>query len=433
MSVQVASPESASVSSQVLAATEKRGWLRSPVFWLVVLAFAVRIAFMLGARTYLFEAYRYDEYSYHNEATNIARSIAEGRGFSSPFSADYTGPTAWIAPVYPYLVAFFFRLFGEFSTNAAIALMLLQSAFSALTCVPIVAIGDRCAGRRAGSIAALLWAVFPWFSKWAVCWIWEVSLSALLFTVLFWCALRLADGASRKMWLGYGALWGFALLVNPALLTLLPASLIWCAYKLRKGWLRHTVAAGIVCLVVISPWLVRNRIVFGHWAFLRGNFGFEFWLGNARYATPRGWVKQHPMGNPEQLALYRTMGEPAFVQAKLEDALSAVRENPGKFMRTSLDRVGYFWDGSAMGYRPRVAWFWLPGSFAVLSFLLLPSMLAAILRRMYAWPLFFGALLLYPVPYYLTFSQVRYRHALEPLMLVLLCCLIPKSWVDPQQ
>jgi hypothetical protein len=32
--------------------------------------------------------------------------------------------------------------------------------------------------------------------------------------------------------------------------------------------------------------------------------------------------------------------------------------------------------------------------------------------------MFFGAILLYPLPYYLTFSQVRYRHAVEPLILL---------------
>ncbi|HET7184747.1 MAG TPA: glycosyltransferase family 39 protein [Terriglobales bacterium] len=415
-------------------------WLRSPAFWMVVVAFAVRIGFMLAARTYLFDAYRIDEYSYHNETTSIARSIAEGRGFSSPFSADYTGPTSWIAPVYPYLCALFFRCFGVFSTKAAIALILLQSLISALTCVPILGIAKRTVGPRAGIPAALLWAIFPWFSKWAVCWIWEISLSTLLFACLFWYALRLAEPASWKLWLGFGALWGFALLVNPALLTLLPPSLVWCAYQMRsperafalepaqvwwQQWTKHALVAAAACLLVISPWLVRNRVVLGQWAFVRGNFGFEFWLGNARYATPRGWIKQHPMGNAAELQRYRTMGEPTYVRSKLREALSAVRENPSRAIHTTAQRVAYFWDGSAMGYRPQVVWYWLPWSFAWFSFLLLPSMLFAILRRVRAWPLFFAVLLLYPIPYYITYSQVRYRHVLEPLMLLLLACLLP--------
>jgi hypothetical protein len=119
------------------------------------------------------------------------------------------------------------------------------------------------------------------------------------------------------------------------------------------------------------------------------------------------------------------MGEPTYVRSKLQEALSAVRENPSRAIHTTAQRVAYFWDGSAMGYRPQVVWYWLPWSFAWFSFLLLPSMLFAILRRVRAWPLFFAVLLLYPIPYYITYSQVRYRHVLEPLMLLLLACLLP--------
>ena len=129
-------------------AVRVRGRQARAIFWLVVLAFAVRIGFMLAAHTYLFASYRVDDYSYLNETTSIARSIAEGRGFSSPFSPAYTGPTSWVAPVYPYLCAIFFAGFGVLSTKAAAALLTLQSLFSALTCIPILGIGERTLYRK---------------------------------------------------------------------------------------------------------------------------------------------------------------------------------------------------------------------------------------------------------------------------------------------
>jgi hypothetical protein len=423
MTTQSASLEPAP-SQVVLRVAPGRAWLRSPALWMVVLAFAVRIGFMLGAHTYLFSEYRVDDYAYYNEATYIARSIAQGRGFSSPFGAAYTGPTSWLAPVYPYLCALFFAGFGVFTTKAAVALLTLQSLFSALTCIPILGVAERTVGRRAGLAAALLWAVFPWFSKWAVCWVWEISLSTLLFACLFWYALRLAEPAAGNLWLGFGAFWGFSLLVNPALLPLLPASLVWCGFQIhRQGgkWLRPALLAVAACVLVISPWLVRNQMVSGQWAFLRSNFGFEFWLGNTRYSTGRGWGGQHPTGNPAELARYQAMGEPAYVRWKTHEALDWVRSSKWDFLKLTARRVVYFWDGSAIGYRTAVAWYWLPWSFAALSFLTMPAMLVAHRRQLHAWPLFFAALLLYPLPYYLTYSQVRYRHVLEPLMLLLLC------------
>jgi hypothetical protein len=271
-------------------------------------------------------------------------------------------------------------------------------------------------------VAALLWAGFPWFSKWAVSWVWEISLSTLLFTWLFGYALRLSEPAFGKLWLGFGALWGITFLVNPALLPLLPASLMWCGFQIHRHgrkWVKPSLLALAACVLVISPWLARNRMVFGQWVFLRSNFGFEFWLGNARYTTPRGWIGQHPAGNPAELARYRTMGEPAYVREKLQDALATVRQTRWEFVKRTARRAEYFWDGSGMAYRPAMASYWLPRSFAAFSFLTLPAMLVAHRRRLRAWPMFFAALLLYPLPYYLTYNQVRYRHVLEPLMLLL--------------
>jgi 4-amino-4-deoxy-L-arabinose transferase-like glycosyltransferase len=321
-------------------------------------------------------------------------------------------------------------LFGVLTAKAAVALFVIQSVFSALTCIPILAIGERTMSRRAGIIAATLWALFPWFSKWAVTWVWEISLSALLFALLFWYALRLARPApaTRMLWIGFGALWGFALLVNPALLPLFPAALLWCGIELRKralasnwsSWIKLAFLSLAACFLVISPWLVRNRVVFGQWVFLRGNFGFEFYLGNNAHSLARGWGGQHPTGNPAELGRYRTIGEVAYVRERTHDALQWVRQSPAQFALLTAERARYFWDGSAMAYRPAVSWYWCPWSFAAFSFLMLPALLIAHRRRLYGWPLFFSALLLYPIPYYLTFSQVRYRHVLEPLMLLLL-------------
>jgi 4-amino-4-deoxy-L-arabinose transferase-like glycosyltransferase len=290
--------------------------------------------------------------------------------------------------------------------------------------VPILGIAERTVGRRAGLAASFLWAVFPWFSKWALSWIWEISLSALLFTCLFWYALRLAQPASRKMWLGFGAFWGFALLVNPALLPLLPASLVWCGFQVHRAggkWVKPALLALAACVLVISPWLVRNRVVFGQWAFLRGNFGVEFSVGNSPHSAGRGWIGLHPETNLVERARYQEMGEPAYGRWRMHQALDWIRASKRDFLKLTCKRVAYFWDGSAIQYRAPMPWYWMSWSFAGFSFLTLPAMLVAHRRRLYAWPLFFAAILLYPVPYYLVFSMARYRHTLEPLMLLLVC------------
>lgn len=114
------------------------------------------------------------------------------------------------------------------------------------------------------------------------------------------------------------------------------------------------------------------------------------------------------------------MGEIAYVRMREREAIQWVKENPRNFITLTAKRVSYFWDGTSMHFRTSIPWYWAPESYAIASFLLLPAVLIARRRRLRAWPMFLGLLLLYPVPYYLTFTQARYRHPIEPLMLLLI-------------
>ena len=113
------------------------------------------------------------------------------------------------------------------------------------------------------------------------------------------------------------------------------------------------------------------------------------------------------------------MGDVGYNRLKAQQALRFIRDYPREFVSLTAKRVVYFWDGSRMAYRPPTAWYWLPWSFLPLSLLAAPALGMALRRRVYAWQLFLGAFLLYPAPHYLVFSLVRYRHVLEPLLLLL--------------
>jgi 4-amino-4-deoxy-L-arabinose transferase-like glycosyltransferase len=398
----------------------------STIFILVLIAFVVRLSFLFLLRTYQFG--RMDDSCISGETTNIAMSIVGGHGFHSPFNGDDTGPTSWIAPAYPYFVALVFRFFGLLTKPSIIIIFVAQSMFSAFTVIPILGIAKRTVGRSAGFWAAWMWCVFPWFSKWSVTWLWEISLSALLSSLLLWCALALPESRSRKSWLGFGALCGFTLLVNPALSTFVLVSLAWCGYGLyrrdkyrNKSWVTPIALAALACIAVISPWLIRNRAVFGEWVFLRSNFGFEFALGNYHSSIGRGWGGTHPSGNQKEFKKYWQMGEVAYIRDRQQQAIDFVKNSPMEFWALTARRVVYFWDGSAMNYFTPISWYWVPSSFLIVSFLLLPALFVARRNLLHGWQLFYGILLLYPVPYYFTYSQVRYRHVLEPIILLLIC------------
>ena len=394
----------------------------APYVWMASAAFLCRLALLLYARTFQFPAATPplpSTFDFGFETGSIAASIATGHGFSSPFGVA-SGPTAWIAPIYPFLCAAIFKVLGVFTVASAIAILAMNSLFSAVTCITIYLTCERTVGRQVGLWAGWMWAVVPFFMRWPTTWVWDMSLSALLMSLLFLCALELRRTTSCKKWLGWGLLWGIAALTNPALLAFLPASAAWLAYHLRRKWREIgplMAVAALGCFVVVAPWLVRNRLVFGEYVFIRGNFGFEFHLGNYHGSNGLGWFKRHPTQNESILAQYLGLGERAFVVEHARQGMEFVRRYPGEFVQLCLRRFTVFWDGTSLNYVTHDEW--RPWMYLSLSLLTLWGLVLAIGQKVPGSILAAGLLLLYPVPYYLAFVNVRYRHTIEPEMLIL--------------
>src|SRR5450755_2634934 len=185
---------------------ERRPWTHS-VFFIVLIAFLIRLAVITIGHTYRITPRR-DHFQFGWEMGRIARSIAMGQGFSSPTDLP-TGPSAWAPPVYPYILAGVFKLFGVYSNLSAWVILSFNSIFSALTCLTLYRIGDKIYGAAVARATAWTWALFPYAIYYPVRVVWEMSLSAYLLSLALLLTLRMADQAPRpRAWIGFGLLWG---------------------------------------------------------------------------------------------------------------------------------------------------------------------------------------------------------------------------------
>ena len=96
-----------------------QAFLHSPG-WMVLIAFVVRVGWIAIAHTYRVRTTD-SNFGFGWEVGRIAYSLANGMGFSSPFGGN-TGPSAWTAPVYPWIASLAFRAFGSYSRASAFAL-----------------------------------------------------------------------------------------------------------------------------------------------------------------------------------------------------------------------------------------------------------------------------------------------------------------------
>lgn len=189
-------------------------WLYAALF---LVGFALRFGFVLLKHTYVRAPGSILPFG--AEICQIAKSIVEGHGYSSPFLEGPTGPTAWIAPVYPLLCAGVFRVFGIYSVASAMVLLFLQCLMAAATGIAIYALGVRTVGARVGLWAAWIWTVSPIFFRWPVSWIWDFTASALLVCVVLIATIDAGEKGTLALWLRMAAIWALIALTNPAPLT----------------------------------------------------------------------------------------------------------------------------------------------------------------------------------------------------------------------
>ncbi len=345
------------------------------------------------------------------EIINIAASIASHRGFSSPFGVP-SGPTAWIPPVYPYLVATIFRALGSKSNLAALSILTMQAIFSALTCIPIYRIARQAFDESVAVGASWGWALFPYAIVIPGLFVWETALSGLLLTSLCYLCLDLPH-ARVSTQIAIGVLWGIAALTNTALLSVMPVFLL-CPYLRKPLHLPGKAIATIlvVSALVVCPWLLRNWQEFGAVFPVRSNFGEELWVGNHEGGTGRIQFGAGPADNEGERERYRALGEISYLAQRRTEAINFISQNRTQFLRQACYRLRYWW--FAEGETAPL--------FIFYRFLALVSLIgmALALRTVKKGSVLtiVAAILVYPVVYYLTDVYARYRYPIEPFMML---------------
>ncbi len=391
----------------------------------VVVAFALRVGYVWMLKHHAPVPFFDIPYGY--ETGHIARSIALGKGFSSPLNGLDSGPTAWLTPIFPYLLAGVFKLFGIFSYASFLTIVTIDCLFSAVACIPVFFIGKRLAGVAAGVTAAWIWALFPIAIIMPFSWVWDTCLASAMVGLVLWATLALQESHRLWAWIGYGLLWAFTLMVNPAILSLLPFILLWLAWRLRgetRRWLKLPAVAALTIAIGCVPWTVRNYIAFHKLIPLRSNFGLELWLGNNAQVTDTLTRWLHPDGNLPERQKFAQLGEIQYMQLKQHDALQFMRSHPRQEARLFWNRFADNWTGTSepipdiwrsLGWQGQLT----IATNCLLAVLSLVGLLVLFRqKRSEAW-LFAVFPVVYPLIYYVTHTSARYREPIDPVLCVL--------------
>ena len=339
------------------------------------------------------------------EPTKVALSLANHGSFADPFLIP-TGPTAHVAPAFPLILSVVYRIFGDGEageTGKRVLTCFVSSLQYAL--LPWLA-GVFGLAPSVGLAAALFGTVLPLQRYAESASSWESPWAAVLLMIL---SAMTSEPKIRArfgpIWTGAiwtGAVWGVALLFAPALASVYVGFL----WLLRRHWRAAALSIGITMLC-LSPWAYRNHRQLGSWIWLTDNLGLELSISNGDGSASgmdanlrANYLNRfHPSGSIAEALQVGQLGEVAYNNRRLAQALHWIATHPTQFCKLTAARAFYFW---------------FPGIYLALVTLLAFAGLFHTFRTEPKTAAIFATIwIAYPLIFYIVQFDRRYRHPIE--------------------
>jgi 4-amino-4-deoxy-L-arabinose transferase-like glycosyltransferase len=367
-----------------------------------------------------------DEVDYHG----IATSLSHGDGYRIDGHLTCRRP-----PLYPYLLALHYRVFGVSAANGRI----LQILLGMLLVYLVYRVARRYFDGQVGVIAAAIAAANPFLIM-----ISGYLLTENLYMILMLTALLVAPTPARlngplRGVLGAAALLAAATLTRPTGLPVaiwtLAAGLIFGAGSLTlRG--RNGLFAAALFIALLLPWSVRNQRVVGAWVGLTTHGGITFYQGNNQRVVDvvhyRGGVA--PLAGLPHAQEIRGMSEVERERFTRTKGLEFLRDNKRLIPRLAWWKFARFWrlrsDSGLSGVRS--GWWWSQDTFlgklassfdvgfvyAVVAF---PLFLAGVVLTRNRWRellFLYGVVIAHTAVALVFFGSIRGRIPVEPVIAI---------------
>ena len=399
-------------------------WQKRAPFLIFALALAVRIGLILITgdyrRTELFEMER------------VARSIAYTHQFANPYLAP-TGPTGHLMPGYALVLSTVFILFSSPALAELVKQVLACTVSSLLYALLPFASESFGLGAAAGMLSGIAGALLPIRFRTETRGDWEAPWTALLLLLIAcWTVRAWRQGTfTRTSSFLRGLLWGLCTLFSATVLPVF-AGVLLAGWRFRsrtgvRAFLESCALSVAGVLLALTPWVVRNELVFQQPVFTRTNFGLELFVSNNDLAAPTmpdnlpALVRWHPLFSSDEVAHIRVEGEPAYNHRKMQEASLWIESHPARFLQLTAARLGEFW--FYVDSRPAIM---LPPTLITLAGFW--GLWLARKTNPAAVQFCFVVLLLYPAVYYLLQISVRYRYPIDWIFLLFGSYGVLKFW-----
>lgn len=391
---------------------------------ILVSAFTIRFAYTLTLEN---KWYYYDTVHWDKAATSILNGEGFGTGYyfsALGFDQEYS-----LEPAYPVFLA---GIYGVFGRNFIIV-RIFQCLLGAAVCYLAYLIGSRLFNKNTGLLAALIATFYP-LHIFIAGMVYPTILFTFFIALTILCLLKIADHTGSL----YPALAGLFLALAtqciPIIFAFYPFAAFWMLVFVKKSNLqrwKHCFVIFFVALLGLTPWTVRNYLVFGKIVPIRAAFGEELLKvkvmvdSNSKVDLYRNDIQNSGIDEAEFSRQVASMQSKGFF-AKVK---SIVLDNPGSFLRRYVGEFLHFWilypDPERVKTKNQflntfTKWVSIVSFGPVLIFSII-GILGSKPKQRQSMLLVF-VILSFALSYSFFMTQTRYRIPIEPYMIVLAAC-----------
>lgn len=226
--------------------------------------------------------------------SNIAENFLQGQGLNNTVRADRVYV---VGPVYPLILASVYKIFG-LSNYAAV--VMAQAILGAISAVLAFKTGALLFGRSYGWVSFALTLLYPLFPFWGMYVLTETTyvffVTLFIYLMAFYSVGCLNAGQRTKSAIAIGAVLGIANLVRPLLMTVFPVILFWfwfiAGYKFKSA-IKDFFIVFFSCILVMSPWWIRNYYNYEKFIPVTNYGAFEFYAGNNPYTVTNEYFNSY--------------------------------------------------------------------------------------------------------------------------------------------
>ena len=300
-----------------------------------IVALLVRLAvFFLAERNEMLDTYEFE---------TVASNLLNGEGFVFPrFDTQYR---SGIAPLYPFLCATMYFLFGHHHCY----IFYLQIILSAVMCCLIFKISQRFFDQKVSLLSAFLVGFHPGLVIYSSMKLHSFTIYAFLICVIILMIIKTFDFPSYRNQILLGAFFGLGILTRSTIIIFLPFSFLWLYryLKNKKAAMKLMFRVVTIVFLLLLPWLIRIYSLYNEFIFIQTNQWEAFWVGNNVNASgtlylPSGETVLEASSTKfkEQLYSLDELGQLNLFRAK---ALEYIKNNPREFLILTLKKFIYFW------------------------------------------------------------------------------------------